>query len=409
MHLRLVEMKRLIAKNARGYAIFAATLLVMLLALTVWRGESALAVAANGTIPPVRPELANGSMECANGYVATSNSLGETIYLPQQWHLALETGGPLIHSARIFFEQRQDSSGGCDTDRAHVERIEGRDSMVVRARDLETPPVPGKPYDVVLYQRVPVVPGGDYSLSGWMLSLCGGSAVPSDCPADKYIVKALGLDPAGGVNTLSGNVAWTEDRRNFVDENDERVGWSNLRMAARARGEAMTVYARLQSPFQHHGNHGFIDALSLVRAPVAWLQDLPEEVHYRRDLKLVWQSLRSPDIEGIPDGTYEYFVDVQVRALPGSEWRDVAVGLPEESSSMLYCAAETNTTYEFRVRARAEQPPAPPDGAWPNQRYPGVWSEPQAVRFVQDSSPPPLPAGDARLFLPSLTFNDPCP
>ena len=400
-----------ITAKARRYGMLIVFLPLMLLGLTGWdKAESSIG-GANATIPTVRPELANPGMECSNGYTATSNSMGETVFLPQHWQLARETGGPLIHSARIFFEQRVDSSGGCDSDRAHVESIEGRDSVVVRARDIETPPKDesGKPFDVVLSQRIPVEPGAEYSLSGWLLSLCGGSAVPSDCPEDKYIVKALGLDPSGGSDPLGSSVVWAEDSRNFVDENDERIGWSNLYIAGKAQHEYMTVYARLYSPYQHHGNHGFIDALSLVRAPVAWLWQLPTEVRNRRHLLLNWDSVRSPDIDQIPDGTYEYWVDIQVREKPDGEWSDVAVGLPEADKDILYCAPRMNVTYEFRVRVRAEQPPAPPKGAWPNQRYPGVWSEPQAVRFVQDTPFVIQPVGDQMLYLPALYSRDPCP
>ena len=98
---------------------------------------------------------------------------------------------PVVTSARIRF------ANSCDGE-AHVERIEGRDSVLIRALDHETPPEPGKPFDVTLMQQVPVVSGTDYSLSGWMLTLCGGSfSDPNDCPEGYYMAKLLGIDPDG--------------------------------------------------------------------------------------------------------------------------------------------------------------------------------------------------------------------
>ena len=374
-------------------------------------GQSSASVAlaqAYGTIPPNKPELANPGMECEFGYTSGLNSLGEPIYIPSGWTLAVESGAPIVHSGRIFFEQRVDSTGGCTTSRAHVERIEGRDSVVVRARDLETNPEPGKAFDFILSQTVPVMEGGDYSLSSWMLSLCGGSAVPSDCPDGVYIAKSLGIDPSGGSDPFSASVVWVEDRRNFVDENDERIGWSNLRVGARAESDHITVFARLESPFQHHGNHGFIDSLSLVRSPKAWFEAVPGVVHNRRSFDLVWNSSRSPDVDAVPGGTYEYAVDIQVREQGADVWNDLAMDLADGAGSALFCAPQSNITYEFRIRARAEQPPAPPDGAWPNHRYPGAWSDPMTVRFATSVVSSASKPGPHQVFIPIAGFSEAC-
>ena len=358
------------------------------------------------TIPKIAPVLRNPSFECSEGYSPAQNSAGETVFVPNWWTLARAKGGPFTHSARIFFEQRADPSGGCDTERAHVERIEGRDSLYVAARDLETPPEPGKPFDVVVQQQVNVVPGGDYSLSGWLLSLCGGSAVPSDCPQGTYIVKALGLDPSGGSDPASDAIVWAENLDNFVTPQQKRVGWSNVRLAARAQATRMTVFARVESPFRWHGNHGFIDALSLVRAPFAWFEPLPAEVRNSKRLDLTWQALQTPDVTAIPGGKYELLVDIQVRLHPDGEWRDLAVGL-KEARTLTYYAPCTGHTYEFRIRARAEQPDGS-NGVWPNQRYPGVWSQPARVKFVQDAVRPAPHPGEMRIFIPELAHQVQC-
>ncbi len=364
---------------------------------------TAAADGANSTIPSIAPALHNPSFECSEGYAPATNSAGETVFVPSGWTLVRADGGPLVHSARIHFEQRADPGGGCFTDNVKsLEKFDGRDSFFVEARDLETPSEPGKKFDVVIRQQTPVVPGAAYSLSGWMLSLCGGSAMPCSCPPGNYIVKALGLDPMGGSDPASDTIVWAESRNNFVTLEQERVGWNNVQVAARAQSTQMTVFVRMESPFQWHGNHGFIDALSLVRAPVAWFEGLPAEVRNTRRIELKWTSLQTPDAALIPGGTYELLTDIQVRLLPDGVWRDVAVGLTDQRA-LAYYAPCSEHTYEFRIRARAEQPEGS-HGVSPNQRYIGVWSDSIGVRFVQDAAAPasmPLP-GDLYLFLPRV-------
>ncbi|MCB0238805.1 MAG: hypothetical protein KDH08_09195, partial [Anaerolineae bacterium] len=83
------------------------------------------------------------------------------------WTATLVYGHPELNSARIKF------TGQCGND-GFVERLEGLDSLVFLSEDIETPPEPGKPFDAVIYQRIAVTPGTAYSLSGWLVSLCGG-------------------------------------------------------------------------------------------------------------------------------------------------------------------------------------------------------------------------------------------
>lgn len=370
--------------------------------------QDAVPAARNSTIPEEAPELLNPSFECAygEGYRAVVNSLGDTVYLPAEWKLAYEVGGAVIHSARIFFEQRADPTGGCDTDHAHVERAfgGGDDSLVVRARDLETPPQPGKPFDVILSQQVAAVPGAGYSLSGWALSLCGGSKVPSDCPEGVYITKAIGIDPTGGADPLAPQVVWAENNDNFVNADQERIGWTNLRMAARAQDTQITVFVRLNSPFQHHGNHGFIDALSLVRGPGAYFDPLPTVVR-SGSLAVSWTGEQSPDVEAIDGGTYELLFDVQVRLRGEEDWQALQPSKPGKTCAVF--TAPGQGVYEFRIRARAEQPPAPPEGAAPNHRYPGIWSDIWPVRFV-GTAQPAAPAAPVQILLPAIQLAPDC-
>ena len=138
---------------------------------------------------------------------------------------------------------------------------------------------------------------------------------------------------------------------------------------------------RIESPFQWHGNHAFIDAVSLARAPQVTLATLPARVEGSRAL-IRWSGVQSPDAAAIPGGTYALGYDVQYR-IDGGPWRSWRVNEPGNSATFTAFVAEE--PHGFRVRARSEQPPEPVNGevrgAWPNHRYPGVWSPPQRIVF----------------------------
>ncbi|MCB0117210.1 MAG: hypothetical protein KDD84_24090, partial [Caldilineaceae bacterium] len=212
------------------------------------------------------PTLINPGFECGEGVYPMDAPQGGQMQIHEGWQVAILDGTPWLNSASMQF------NGGACGGSAHVEKMEGGDSLALFAHDLEWTDKPGKPFDAAVYQQVAVTNGAAYSLSAWMLSLCGGSTMPNDCPADQYMAKMLGIDPTGGTDPAADTVIWVEDRRNFV-EDGERVGWSNLRLSVTAQAETITVFGRIRSPFQWHGNHAFIDAFSLVEAPVATLAD----------------------------------------------------------------------------------------------------------------------------------------
>lgn len=349
-----------------------------------------------GTIPPNAPALQNWDFECSTGYYTQTDTAGKIIHIPDDWKFVAINGTPRINSARINF------TGSC-TGEGHVEKMSGGDSLFVEAQDLEKTSAPGKPFDVAFYQQISATIGGAYSLSGWLLTLCGGSSVPSDCPNGYYMDKLLGIDPTGGIDPTSDTVIWASNRHNFIEEG-KKVGWANLRISAIAQAMTITVFARINSPFQWHGNHGFIDALSLVRAPTAMLT-VPVTVT-NPPITVTWSGQQSPDVEVIPGGTYKLYFDVQYRPISTTNWLDLVSGAEKAGSAALNTGC-SNVGYEFRVRARAEQPPAPPEGASPNQRYPGLWSDPQSVLFATppiaiEPSVPLSPTGDVRLFLPMV-------
>ncbi len=314
---------------------------------------------------PHAPALTNPGFECAQGY---GPQPGITGAVPNGWTAVLLDGRPELHSARVKF------TGSCSST-GFTERIEGQDSMVMLAEDIETPPLPGKPFDAVVYQQATVTPGVAYSLSAWMVSLCGGSAMPNDCPPGYYMAKMLGIDPTGGTNPLAPGVDWIEDRRNFTES-----GWANLRIAATAQGDTLTVFGRVRSPFRWHGAHAYGDAFSLVQAPTAQFVALPSSVQGSQ-VTVRWQGSLGPDIPAIPGGAHQLLIDVQQRRAGQTAWQDWQVGGPAGQAPFTVDGCLGTQTVEFRLRARAEQLPGGP-GAWPNHRYPGVWSQPASVTFV---------------------------
>ncbi len=310
------------------------------------------------------PPLINSGFECNDGY---SPWPGITGLAPDGWTPLLLDGTPELNSTRIKFAGSCGGSG-------FIERIEGEDSMVFLSEDIETPPLPGKPFDALVYQQTTVTPGVAYSLSSWMVSLCGGSAMPNDCPPGVYIAKMLGIDPSGGTDPLAPGVIWVEDRRNFTESR-----WANLRLAATAESSTITLFARIHSPFRWHGAHAFVDAFSLLQAPTAQFIDLPPFVQGAQ-VTVQWQGSLGPDIPAIPGGTHQLRFDVQQRPAGEAAWDDWQVDVPAGQADFEVDGCQGSQTFEFRLRARAEQPEGS-NGAWPNHRYPGDWSQPVSVTF----------------------------
>ncbi len=353
-----------------------------------------------GTLPGVPNRLTNADFECdTGGYYTAQNSRGKDILLPNGWLLYSNGDIPVLSSARISIVK------SCDPEsNKHVEKISGIDSLFVSSLDIETPPEPGKPFDVSIYQQIPVISGTAYSLSGWLLTLCGGSnTVPkNDCPDGYYMSKLLGIDPSGGTDPNAAGVVWAENRNNFVDANNKRIGWSNVRTSAVAHADAITVFARINSPFRWHGNHGFIDALSLVEAPVASLAVTTATVTGGTglDVTLAWDGSLGADIPTIAGANFQLQYDVQYYHPRNGAWRELQDGYMGPGS-MQFAARCTGDDYLFRVRARAEQPQG--TGNWPNQRYPGIWSEPVRLPAPGETIVAPLPEGTERLYLPVLS------
>ena len=118
----------------------------------------------------------------------------------------------------------------------------------------------------------------------------------------------LGIDPTGGTNPNAESVIWAENRHNFV-EDGKRVGWQQIGVSAIAEASTITIFARIKSPFRWHGNHAFIDALSLVRAPVVRL-NVPAIIN-GTTINLQWEAMQSVDVAAIFGGTHQLLIDVR--------------------------------------------------------------------------------------------------
>jgi hypothetical protein len=360
---------------------------------------------ADGTIPPeaLANRLVNGSFECGgDGYYAGPVVEGSEVLIPNGWGIVTGTTTPVVYSARIFFERRVDPvNGGCDTSNAHVERLDGRDSFYVRALDLETNSEPGKPFDVALVQQVATVSGLAYSLSGWMVSFCGGSFNdPNDCPEGYYIAKMLGADPTGGSDPLAESVVWTENRNNF---NDGR--WRNLRIGVTAQAPTMTVFARVDSPFRWHGNHAFMDAMTMVQAPTATIT-ASSTISNPRQVLVEWDGALGPDIPLIDGGAFVLLYEIEYRHDSFGAWRKLETDFLGSGNHTVQVGC-LDTPYRFRARVRAEQLTG--TGVFPTQRYIGANAEIDYTPAAPPQEPgEPLPAPLFSLYLPAVVAQPEC-
>jgi hypothetical protein len=255
--------------------------------------------------------------------------------------------------------------------------MDGIDSWYLPSEDVTST---GKPFEIVLYLQVPALVGAAYSLSGWMASECGSNDKgPKPCPQGNYISKMIGLDPYGGVDHTSPDIAWVENREN--------PRWRGLHTGTTALTDTVTIFIRVHSPFEFQNNKGFVDAFTLVRAPLSAMEPLSGTVSGMGPIDIRWFGKQSEDVERIRDGNYKLYFDVQARHLPAGEWRDLVTGATEQRS-VAFQAPCVDTRYEFRVRARAEQPEGQ-GGVFPSHRYYGVWSKPQAVLFAAPAAEEP--------------------
>lgn len=351
----------------RGRIIANLSILVLILNLVLaWPVRAYLPDPTPMTIAePRSPVLLNPGFECGDGYHDQPGIHG---MVPNGWTASILAGGdPFMASTQMWATMSYDPSD------MTWEKLEGHDSNIFMAayasygQDFDAPP-----FDLVLYQPVSADPGTPYSLSAWMTSLCGGSTTPSDCPQDAYIAKMAGMDPTGGVDPTAPSVVWMENRRPHTE-----VRWANLSLATTAQGPALTIFIRAVSPFRHHGNHVFADAVKLVRAPTSRFTILASHAN---SIDIAWTGELGSDIAAIPAGNYRLTFDVQVQ--PGeAPWQNLLT--EQDAGSHTFAAPPScfDRTYRFRVRSMAKQVVGQ-RGAWPDHRFIGVWVESAPVTVM---------------------------
>ncbi len=152
----------------RPWAALSTGILLCLLSVFAAQAQQGVPPDAEAA-PDAPPVLINAGFECDPPDYGYQSQPGINGQVPKGWTAMLLNGNPRLNSTTM--EWRDDHQ--CI--RSYYEKIERYDSMAFVSEDIETPPEPGKPFDAVVYQQTTVTPGASYSLSGWMLSLCGGS------------------------------------------------------------------------------------------------------------------------------------------------------------------------------------------------------------------------------------------
>jgi hypothetical protein len=170
---------------------------------------------------------------------------------------------------------------------------------------------------------------------------------------------------------------WAEDRRPHTE-----APWTDLKRAATATGDTMTVFVRINSPFHFRGNYAHVDAVKLVRAPNARLAPLAVA---GRKVTVSWNGDLGPDIPLIPASTHQLSFEVQVRR-DGEAWSPWLSGAQSGQATYTAPISSVSHTYRFRVRAWAIQPSGQ-NGSWPFHEFVGVWKETGAVSIAGTDLP----------------------
>jgi hypothetical protein len=311
------------------------------------------------------PALQNPGFECGAGF---HDQPGIPGMVPNGW-----TAKILRAPVKVLSTQLWAKLGGCDPGDMSWEKLEGYDSLILLPGEvLYNQYFDAPPFDVALWQTVNVTPNVDYSLSAWMTSLCGGSSASSSCPPGAYMAKMAALDPTGGQNATASDLRWVEDRRPHTE-----VYWANLITATTAKTDRMTVFLRLNSPFHHHSNHAFADAVKLVRSPQAGFKQVSAR---GSSIAVSWDGNLGPDIPNIPASTHKVSFELQAKRGSGP-WTPWLKGVAAGSASYVAGGSCSGEAVRFRIRAWAIQPSGQ-NGSWPFHEFVGVWKESAAVSLA---------------------------
>ncbi|MEP7199038.1 MAG: hypothetical protein ABI874_04390, partial [Chloroflexota bacterium] len=262
------------------------------------------------------------------------------------------------------------------------EKIFGNSSLRIRSQDIETCCQPGKPFTLDLYQRVAVVSGTTYAASGFMVTWCAGTANNPNppCPSNYYLGKSVGLDPFGGSSPTAATVIWgPEDRRDARD-----VRWVRVNATAVARASNMSVFARMNWPFQFHGATGYIDEFQLAPAPVVTMT-AHAPVQSAPTMTVGWVGWMDPSLRN--DADHRLFYDLEARDVTTTTWTSLVTDTEAVTSANF--VGQLGHTYTFHARATAHQPQSDNcDTCFGvNHFFAGLFSDPITVT-VGDLTPP---------------------
>jgi hypothetical protein len=318
-------------------------LVMVLVSVAVLLAAMSIAQAAN--------LLNNGGF---NGAFVSQPGVNGTV--PAGWTAVNLGGNPIWTDSNSF-------AGG--------EKTEGSNAAVIVSEHIEDyswPYSDGWAFTSVLYQPVHnVISGTAYSFATAMLTFCGGTAWPSDCPANYYMGKSIGIDPTGGTSPTAATVIWSQ-------ENTFNHQWRDITVASRALSSTVTVFIKVRWPFTFHGAFGVYDGAYLAQAPSATLS--ASGPVSSGPITLTWSGVVPQDVN--PDyGGIALGFDVQVLDPAVSGWHNILTGT--QQTTTVFNGA-IGRTYQFRV--------LPFLGFLPdNHRFDGLYTDPVTVT-VGDFTPP---------------------
>lgn len=197
----------------------------------------------------------------------------------------------------------------------------------------------GRDFVAGIYQQVTVTRGEPYAAKSWMLTVCG-STVPDP---DGKMLKDIGIDPHGGTDPTSSDIVWGE-----TDGQDTE--YVDVRTAARATSETVTVFVRVRSPeyVMPDWNAAWMDAIVLAEAPTVSASS--PEFSADTNFLVSWTNGQAAT-GGSLTGQY----DVQYKDGVDGEW--ITWKSKKSSTPDTFPYAVVGHTYYFRARAWQEYDP----------------------------------------------------
>jgi hypothetical protein len=210
-----------------------------------------------------------------------------------------------------------------------VERMEGETSQMI----LST-----QPYDAGLWQQVGgLVPGKGYGFAAAMLTIFQTSAQDA---VHGTMLKQVGIDPTGGTDPLSPDVAWSQP-----DDYDQAWDVDSI-TAAYAQAPTVTVFARVNSLYPSGGlpflNLSFID--SAILAETGTVSAVAPASSAEASFTVRWDNAVPS-----PAGTIRWY-DVQWLDEAEGTWHDWFVWTKEVRATF-----DGTLGHAYRFRARVWQ------------------------------------------------------